>query len=191
MYQKFIKRVFDFILALILIIIFLPIMIITAILIKLSLKELIIKETTLREGKNKKPFQMFKFYSKIKDTRGKPIHLRYTPITRIIDILRLNELPQLINILKGDMSFVGPRPFLVTDNLKKDEVSNKRYLVKPGVTGLAQISGARAITHKQKLEYDIIYYDNISFILDLKIIILTPIAVIKEFLNYLKNKKSI
>lgn len=191
MYQKYIKRALDIIFSLIFLIISIPFMIITGIALYLSLGECTYKEAVLREGANRKTYRMYKFRTKIRNTKGMPRSKRYTFTSRLIDSLKLNELPQLINILKGDMSFVGPRPFLVTDNLKKDEVSNKRYLVKPGVTGLAQISGARAITHKQKLEYDIIYYDNISFILDLKIIILTPIAVIKEFLNYLKNKKSI
>lgn len=164
-------------------------MIITGIVVKLSLKKLVIKETVLREGINKKPFQMYKFYTKIAGTRGMPRHLRYTKTTRIIDIFRLNELPQLFNILKGDMSFVGPRPFLISDKILNSEIDNKRYLVKPGVTGLAQINGARSITNKQKLEYDVEYYDNLSFLLDLKIVILTPITVIKEFIQYEKNKK--
>ena len=187
MYPKYFKRLLDFMFSLILIIIFLPIIFITALIIKISLRKLTIKETVLREGLNKKPFQMYKIRTKIDGTQGQPSDLRYTTLTRLIDIFRINELPQLFNILKGDMSFVGPRPFLVTDNIDRTKISDKRYLVKPGVTGLAQINGARFITHNQKLEYDIIYYDNISFILDLKIIFLTPVTVIKEFIYYIKN----
>ncbi|MDD2504735.1 MAG: sugar transferase [Bacilli bacterium] len=185
MYQKYIKRFFDFTGALILFILFFPIMIITAVIIKLSLGKLTIKETVLREGINQKPFQMYKIRTKIDGTRGKPDNQRYTTLTKIIDIFRINELPQLFNIIKGDMSFVGPRPFLVNDDLSDYVVSKKRYLVKPGITGLAQINGARSISQKQKLEYDIIYYDKISLLLDLKIILLTPVAVIKEYINYL------
>lgn len=188
MYSKYFKRILDFIFSLILIIILLPVIIITAIIIKLSLKKLTVKEIILREGLNKRPFQMYKIRTKIDGTRGKPSDLRYTTLTRFIDIFRINELPQLFNILKGDMSFVGPRPFLVTDDIDRNKISEKRYLVRPGVTGLAQINGARFITHDQKLEYDIIYYDNLSFLLDLKIILLTPVAVIKEFIYYLKKR---
>lgn len=189
MYRKYIKRLFDIVCSFILIIITLPIMLLITIIIKISLGKLIIKETVLREGVNKKPFQMYKIRTKIDGTRGQPKYLRYTKVTRIIDIFRLNELPQLFNILIGDMSFIGPRPFLVNDKINRKEISEKRYLIKPGITGLAQVKGPGFISHKKKLEYDIIYYDNISFLLDLKIIFLTPISVFKEFKIYLKEKK--
>ncbi len=187
MYKTYFKRLLDLIFSVILIILLFPIIIITAIIIKLSLGKFMIKESRLREGFNKKPFQMYKIRTKIDGTRDKPNNLRYTKTTKIIDIFRINEFPQLFNVLKGDMSFIGPRPFLVSDELDRSQISEKRYLVKPGITGLAQIKGARFISHQKKLEYDVIYYDNISFLLDLKIIVLTPITIIKEFITYLKR----
>lgn len=190
MYQKYIKRVLDFIVALILIVLLLPIIIITAIMLRISLDEFSLTEASPREGLNHKPFKMYKLRTKISRTRGLPKEFRYTRLSRLIDILRINELPQLINILKGDMSFVGPRPFLTIDDFDRLAVSEKRYLVRPGISGLAQVKGARDITQKEKLEYDIIYYDNLSFMLDLKIFFLTPIAVLKELYNYLMKKRT-
>jgi lipopolysaccharide/colanic/teichoic acid biosynthesis glycosyltransferase len=97
----------------------------------------------------------------------------------MVDKLRLNELPQLFNVLKGDMSLVGPRPFIPGDTLPIGEISYKRYLLRPGLTGLAQINSPRTISHKKKLEYDIIYYDNLSFKNDLKIILKTFKVILK------------
>ena len=106
-------------------------------------------------------------------TKKLPENKEFTKISYYIDRFRLNELPNLINVIKGDMSLVGPRPFIPGDKLPSGKISKKRYLVRPGITGLAQINGGRSITHKDKLKYDIIYYDNLSFMLDLKIILKT------------------
>lgn len=123
----------------------------------------IFNERKNREGMHKKTFIMYKFRTK------KIGQEAFTKISKFIDIFRLNELPQLFNILKGDMSFIGPRPFIPNDDLPKDVISPKRYLVRPGIMGLAQANGGRKITHHKKLEYDILYYDNLSFLFDLKI----------------------
>lgn len=185
MYRKYIKRLIDFILSLILIIILSPLFIITGILVLLGLGFPIIFKQE-REGMDKKTFIMYKFRTmnwNIGDTREE----RLTKVTKIIDILKLNELPQLFNVLKGDMSLVGPRPFIPKDNLPI-EPPKERYMVRPGMTGLAQVRGGRSISHKRKLEYDVIYNQEISFILDFIIIILTPIKIIKDYKG-VKNEK--
>lgn len=169
MYKNYIKPIIDFILALVLIIILLPIMIVVAIITIIDLGFPLFNLIKEREGKNKKTFIMYKFRTKRVNNKKNS----YTKISWFIDRLRLNELPQLFNVLKGDMAIVGPRPFIPNDSLPKGEISEKRYLVKPGITGLAQVNGGRALTHKEKLDYDIKYYDNLSFINDLKIIIKT------------------
>ena len=120
---------------------------------------------------------MYKFRTSLPKPPGTTDKV-FTKVSRFIDQSRLNELPQLINVIKGDMSLVGPRPFIPNDStLPKDEISEKRYLVRPGITGLFQVRGG---SHKDKLQCDIEYYDNLSFFLDLKIILLTPIALIRK-----------
>ena len=113
---------------------------------------------------------------------------RYTRVSFIIDMLHLNEIPQLFNILKGDMSFIGPRPFIPNEKLPEGKISEKRYLVRPGITGLSQIRGGRFISHEGKLRLDEEYYDNYGFIQDLKILVLTPIDVIKQNNGYYIRK---
>ena len=116
---------------------------------------------------------MYKFRTKKHNWENLPYRERYTKVSWTIDRLRLNELPQLFNVLKGDMSLVGPRPFIPGEKLPPGEISPKRYLVRPGMTGLAQVNGGRYLTHKEKLKYDVIYYDNLSFKEDFKIILKT------------------
>lgn len=180
MYSKYIKRLLDIIISLILIVLLSPLIVITLILTLIFLGLPIYNFKREREGLNKKIFIMYKFRTKTKkQTYSKKDE--YNTVPRIIDKLRLNELPQLFNVLKGDMSIVGPRPFIPGEKLPEGKISEKRYLVKPGITGLAQINGDRMISHKQKLKYDEIYYDNLSFKLDLVIFLKTPIAIIKNF----------
>ena len=188
MYENYIKRLIDILFSIILIIITFPVMIITFFVVYFNLGRPIFYEFTKREGKNKEPFQMYKFRTKTLNTRGMPDHIRYTKISKIIDITRINEFPQLFNVLKGDMSLVGPRPFIMNEELPPGDISQKRYLLKPGITGLAQVSGAVSLTHQAQLEYDEIYYDNLSFKNDLKILIKTPIAITKYLIRYYKNK---
>ena len=175
MYSKYIKRLLDIIFGIILFILLLPIILITIIITLIDLGLPIHNEIRLREGKNKKIFTMYKIR-----TKKLPGNSEYTRVSRIIDRLRLNELPQLINVIKGDMSLVGPRPFIPNDELPEGKISEKRYLVRPGITGLAQVNGGRNITHKAKLKYDIIYYDNLSFILDLKIVLKTILLLFQN-----------
>lgn len=187
MYIKYIKRFLDVVFAITLLVISIPVMIITGIILNFSMGKCRYKEEFLREGLHNKSYTMYKFLTKIKNNDEAPLEKRYTKASRMIDVLKLNELPQLINIIKGEMSFVGPRPFIVGEKLHPGKISEKRYLVRPGVTGLAQVKYGQSLTHKQKLLCDEIYYDNLSFWLDLKIVLNTPYFVLKNYINYIRN----
>ena len=97
-------------------------------------------------------------------------------------------MPQLFNVLKGEMSLVGPRPFIPGEELPEGNVSQKRYMLRPGITGLTQVSGGREITHEEKLKYDEIYYDNMSFWLDFKIICKTLLELLELNVDNKKNE---
>lgn len=176
MYKKYVKRMFDIAGSLVLIVLLSPLFLITMILVFLSLGFPVIFKQT-REGINRKGFTIYKFRTMNFEVE-KDRNERMTKVTKIIDRLRLNELPQLINVLKGDMSLIGPRPFIPGNLILKDEKSI-RYDVKPGITGLAQVNGGRYIPKSKKIEYDEFYVKNVSFLLDLKILILTPIKIFK------------
>lgn len=178
MYKNYIKPLLDFVIALILFVVLLPILIITIIVTIIDLGFPVYNRLRTREGKNKKTFVMYKIRTKTKPTKANGYKEEYTKISRIIDRFRLNEIPQLINVIKGDMSLVGPRPFIPGEELPEGKISEKRYKVRPGITGLAQVNGGRAITHKEKLRYDEIYYDNLSFKMDVKIVLKTIYEVL-------------
>lgn len=173
MYKNYIKPMLDFLIALILLIVLLPVILFTILITVIDLGFPVYNRLRKREGKGKKVFVMYKIRTKTIPTKNNGYKEEYTKISKIIDRLRLNELPQLMNVLKGEMSLVGPRPFIPGEELPEGRISEKRYKVRPGITGLAQIHGGRAITHKEKLKYDEIYYDNLSFRMDLKIILKT------------------
>ncbi len=183
MYKNFFKPLFDKILALLLIIVFSPFMIITAVLIYLWDGRPIIF-TQFRPGYKGKIFKIYKFRTMTNETdeNGKllPDEKRLKGIGKIIRSLSLDELPQLFNILKGDMSFVGPRPLLIEYLELYNDEQKRRLNVLPGITGLAQINGRNAISWREKFKYDIEYVDNISFLLDMKILFLTVLKVIKR-----------
>ena len=183
MYKKIIKPLFDKLLALILIIIFSPIMIITAILIYLKMGRPIIF-TQSRPGYKGKIFKIYKFRTMTneKDENGNllPDENRLKGIGKVIRSLSLDELPQLFNVLKGDMSFVGPRPLLVEYLELYNEEQKKRHDVLPGITGWAQVNGRNAISWEQKFKYDVEYVEKQSFLFDLKILFLTALKVIKK-----------
>lgn len=183
---KYIKRILDLILALIFLIILSPLMIMIYLILKMNLKGKTIYKQE-RMGIYKKPFIMYKFKS-MKDDINLPRIDRITKTSRIIRQSGLDELPQLINILKGDMSFIGPRPFMTNDNLPKNSYNPKRYLVKPGVFGYAQSKGRRYSTHNNKIENDLKYVDEISFMTDLKLFFKTIFVVIAQFFDIFKNK---
>lgn len=117
-----------------------------------------------------------------KDSEGNllPNHLRITNTGKFLRKYSLDELPQLINVLKGDMSLVGPRPLLFKYIPLYSEEQRKRHLVKPGITGWAQVNGRNAISWTKKFEYDVWYVENISLLLDLKILIMTVLKILKS-----------
>lgn len=178
MYRKYIKRILDIIVSLLLIIITFPLMIIVGLSLYVNLGAPLWNQKRMREGLNKKSYLMYKFRTRKLDSYHLSHRERYTKFSYFIDKTHLNELPQLFNVLKGDMSLVGPRPFIPGEELPK-KPPKERYLVRPGMTGLAFVKGGRDISHDDKLKYDRVYYDSLSFILDLKIILLTPVAIIK------------
>ena len=183
MYRNFFKPLFDKVLASVLIIIFFPVMLIIALVIYLwDGKPILFKQK--RPGLNEKIFEIYKFRTMTneRDENGEllPDEKRLVGIGKIIRSTSLDELPQLFNVLKGDMSFVGPRPLLVEYLPLYNDEQKKRHKVKPGITGWAQVNGRNAISWEQKFEYDVWYVENLSFLLDMKILWMTFLKVIKR-----------
>jgi lipopolysaccharide/colanic/teichoic acid biosynthesis glycosyltransferase len=137
-----------------------------------------------RPGKNEKLFKIIKFktMTDARDAKGEllPDKERITWIGNIIRKTSLDEIPQLLNVIKGDMALVGPRPLLPEYLPLYDEEQKKRHLVKPGITGWAQVNGRNAISWKEKFKYDVWYVENQSFLLDVKILFLTVKKVFKS-----------
>ena len=179
-YEKYFKRCFDFILSLCAIVVLSPVILITAWLVKKKLGSPVLF-TQIRPGKEGKLFKMYKFRSMTdeRDGEGKllPDDVRLTEFGKKLRETSLDELPELFNILKGDMSIVGPRPQLVRDMVFMTPEQNRRHEVRQGLTGLAQVRGRNLITWEEKLSHDIEYVDNISFINDVKIILETVKSV--------------
>lgn len=177
------KNLFDKVLSLLLIILFSPILIIVSILLLIFVgKPIVFKQK--RPGLKEEIFTVYKFRTMTNDTDSEgnllPDDKRLVGIGKFIRSTSLDELPQLFNVLKGDMSFVGPRPLLVDYlGLYSDE-QKRRHDVKPGITGWAQVNGRNSISWKQKFEYDVWYVDNQSFALDLKILWMTFLKVVKR-----------
>lgn len=183
MYKKFIKRFLDLILSLMALIILMPLMLIIYILVRVKLgKPAIFKQE--RPGKDEKIFTLYKFRTMTdeKDENGNllPDEQRLTKFGKMLRSTSLDELPELVNIIKGDMSIVGPRPLLVRDMVFMTEIQRKRHSVRQGLTGLAQVNGRNNITWEEKIKYDLNYVENISFINDVKIILKTVIKVLKR-----------
>ena len=183
MYKKYIKRLLDFILSLLAIIVLSPILLITALLVRIKLgRPVIFKQK--RPGLNEKIFTLYKFRTMTdkKDDEGNllPDSERLTKFGKILRSTSLDELPELINILKGDMSIVGPRPQLIKDMIFMTEEQRKRHSVRQGLTGLAQVNGRNNTTWEEKINYDLEYIDNITFINDIKIILKTIRKVFKR-----------
>jgi len=177
------KRFFDFFISLLVILALSPIILIVAVLIKIKLGSPIIFKQE-RPGIHAKPFYVYKFRSMTdkRDNRGilLPDHLRITQFGNLLRKLSLDELPQLFNVLKGDISLVGPRPLLMEYIELYTVYQARRHEVKPGITGWAQVNGRNSISWEEKFELDVWYVDNHSFWLDIKILILTVVKVFKR-----------
>lgn len=173
MYRKVVKRILDIIFSLLLVVILSPVYLVTAILVRCKLGSPVLYKQ-LRPGKNGKIFSVYKFRSMSNATGpdGKLLsdEERLTPFGRKLRATSLDELPQLLNILKGDMSFIGPRPLRVRYLPWYTEEEMHRHDVRPGLTGLAQISGRNAIGWEDRFHYDLEYVHNLSFGLDCKIL---------------------
>ena len=183
MYKHFFKRILDFIAALLLIILFSPIMLWAAWRIRRELGSPVLF-TQARPGLNAKIFKIYKFrtMSDERDENGNLLHdaLRLKGFGAKFRASSIDELPQLFNVLKGDMSFIGPRPLLVEYLPLYSPRQASRHSVRPGITGLAQVNGRNDISWAAKLEYDAIYAENLSFLLDIKIALLTIKKVLKK-----------
>lgn len=183
MYRKFIKRFLDIILSLLALILLSPIILILFILVRIKLgKPAIFKQE--RPGKNEKIFTLYKFRTMTdeKDEDGNllPDENRLTKLGQVLRKTSLDELPELINILKGDMSIVGPRPLAVIYLPYYNEKEKHRHDVRPGLTGLAQVNGRNTLIWEERFQYDIEYVNNITFVNDCKIILKTIKKVFKE-----------
>lgn len=183
MYKHFFKRILDFIAALLLLILFLPIMLWAAWRIRRELGPPLLFSQA-RPGLNAKIFKIYKFRT-MSDERDKngnllPDELRLQDFGAKLRALSIDELPQLFNVLKGDMSFIGPRPLLVEYLPLYSPRQASRHSVRPGITGLAQVNGRNNISWAAKLEYDALYAENLSFLLDIKIALLTIKKVLKK-----------
>lgn len=183
-YRKYIKRILDFIGALIMLIVLSPLLLVVTVWLHFANKGAGAFFTQERPGKDERIFKLYKFKSMTdeRDAEGNllPDGKRLTPVGRFIRKTSLDELPQLWNVLKGDMSFIGPRPLLVQYLPYYSDRERKRHCVLPGISGLAQVSGRNSISWDEQLELDVYYVENISFFLDLKICLTTIKKVLSQ-----------
>lgn len=182
MYQKYIKRGLDFILSLVASIILSPVMLIVAVLVRIKLGSPVLFKQP-RPGKEK-IFNMYKFrtMTDARDENGEllPDEVRLTKFGKTLRSTSLDELPELFNILKGDMSIVGPRPLLVRYLPLYNERQKHRHDVRPGFTGLAQVNGRNSISWEEKFEWDVKYVEHVTFLQDCRIILKTIGVVLKR-----------
>lgn len=182
-YEKCIKRPQDFFCALIGLIVLSPVILVTAILVRVKLGSPVVFKQE-RPGLNGKIFRLYKFRTMTdqKDENGNflPDEVRLTSFGKKLRATSLDELPELINILKGDMAVVGPRPLLVQYLSRYNEHQSRRHEVRPGFTGYAQVNGRNSISWEEKFDKDVYYVDHISFLMDWKIIFQTVKAVVRR-----------
>ena len=194
MYKHFFKRFFDFLISLIALIVVSPILLIVAILLFFFNKGAGVFFFQERPGKNNKIFKVVKFKTMTdeRDATGEllPNKDRLTPFGKFVRATSLDELPQLINVVKGDMALIGPRPLLTWFLPLYDEHQIRRHEVRPGITGWAQVNGRNLCKYSQKFEYDVWYVDHLSIGLDIKILWMTVMNVIrrKDIGNGLQNE---
>ena len=197
MYRHFFKRFFDIVLSFCALVVLSPVLLVLAILVRLKLGRPVVFRQE-RPGKDEKIFQLCKFRSMTdqRDGNGKllPDEVRLTKFGKALRSTSLDELPELWNILKGDMSIVGPRPLLVKYLPYYTEEELKRHDVRPGLTGLAQVNGRNFITWEETFAYDVEYVQNVTLLEDLKIIFQTVVKVLRRAYiaditggEYLKN----
>lgn len=183
MYKRYFKRLLDIVLSLVALIILSPLLLILVFLVRIKLGSPVIFKQQ-RPGLNEKIFTMYKFRSMTdeRDENGEllPDEIRLTKFGKVLRSTSMDELPELVNILKGDMSIVGPRPQLIRDMVFMTSQQRKRHSVLPGLTGWAQVNGRNNITWEEKLNYDLEYIKDITFINDVKIIIKTVFKVFKK-----------
>jgi len=183
MYKKYMKRIFDILCSVLALVVFSWLYIIIAVLVRINLGSPVIFSQE-RPGKDEKIFKLYKFRTMTnkRDEKGEllPDNMRLTDFGKFLRSTSLDELPEALNILKGEMSVVGPRPLLVQYLTLYKARHKRRHEVRPGLSGLSQIRGRNDITWEEKFEFDIEYIENISFWLDLKIIFITAKKV---FLN--------
>jgi lipopolysaccharide/colanic/teichoic acid biosynthesis glycosyltransferase len=193
MYKTIFKRFFDFILSLIGLVIISPVLVVVWLLLVVSYDSAGAFFVQTRPGKGGRMFKVIKFKT-MNDKRNSsgellPDSKRLTPVGRFIRSLSIDELPQLINVLKGEMSLIGPRPLLVEYLPLYSKEQARRHEVRPGMTGWAQVNGRNAISWDQKFEYDVWYVNNMSFWLDIKILFMTLKSVL--FRNGINASKHI
>ena len=177
-----VKRLFDLVFALILVIIFSPLMLSLAVLIRFLMGSPVIFKQQ-RPGFMGRPFYLYKFRT-MTEVRGEDGELlgddqRLTGLGRFLRRFSLDELPQLFNVIKGELSFIGPRPLLMAYLDRYSEDQARRHEVKPGITGWAQVNGRNAVSWEERFKLDVWYVDNRSFVLDLKILTMTLVKVLK------------
>ena len=199
MYKGFFKRLFDFLISLLFLPFILLLIIVVAPFIYFTDKGPIFYNA-MRAGKDGKSFKMFKFRSMyvnspdLRNADGSTFNSnqdpRVTPIGRFLRKTSIDELPQLLNVLIGDMSFIGPRPTLPVNDRWHElgELHRKRYAVRPGITGYAQAYYRNSITQDEKFKYDSYYIDNISMMIDIKVFIKTILSVVKSDNVFVENK---
>lgn len=184
MYAHFLKRLFDFCISLVAIIVLSPILVVVTIWLHFANKGAGAFFTQERPGKDAKIFRVIKFKTMTdeRDADGNllPDVQRLTRVGKVVRSLSLDELPQLFNVLKGDMALIGPRPLLVKYLPLYTKEQMRRHEVRPGITGWAQVNGRNAITHTKKFEYDVWYVDHLSLALDVKILWMTTVNVLRR-----------
>ena len=183
MYRKFGKRFFDLVLVIPGLILISPMLLLVAIVAKFKIGSPVLFQQE-RPGIHGKIFKMIKFRSmrNDRDANGEllPDEVRLVPFGKLLRATSLDEFPELWNVIKGEMSLVGPRPLLAKYLDRYNSTQARRHEVRPGITGWAQINGRNAITWEEKFDYDVWYVDNLSFFLDVKILALTVLKVFKR-----------
>lgn len=182
-YEKFVKRFFDIIISFTALVILSPVLLIVALLVKIKLGSPVIFHQQ-RPGYHEKIFGLCKFRTMTdeRDENGEllPDAVRLTKFGKLLRTTSLDELPELWNILKGDMSLIGPRPLLVKYLPLYNDFQKQRHDVRPGLTGWAQVNGRNTISWEQRFEYDVYYVEHMSFLMDLKILFQTVAVVFKH-----------